>query len=478
MSAWHPRAALAVWLSLMLAVAPWPLGSVIPMAALAFTVLGLATAALALLLPPLPERRPFTAPILVAGLLILAVIGWCVVQTLPGIGAPWVHPGWTYAPDGNGIGSISIDPDAGTYQLVRFSGYCGLFLAVLVVASDRKLALLLHHVMMAAITLYAVYGLIAWGLDFETVAGFGPVMYVGDVTSTFVNRNSWATFANLGLVLLLAHIVQDLEESPGSSLRSYLVETFQNVRLGLLLKLVAFFLVATASLLSHSRGGFLSAALALPLMIIIALAAARPRASMIATAVLVVAAAGVWIVAASGEGVLARLEQLDMQFDAGGAGRLAAWIISFGLIGDRPWLGHGLGSFQAVFQAHNDERFHQIYDLAHNTYIEHMLEIGIPASIALYGALGILFSVCLRGLFRRRRDRVFTLAAVGATLLVGLHALVDFSIQMPAIAMFYVSILAIGCAQALPTAKRRTTKIRRTSESRPSVREELEAVPS
>ncbi|WP_191059138.1 O-antigen ligase family protein [Geminicoccus harenae] len=478
MSAWHLRAALTVWLSLLLAIAPWPLGSVIPLAALTLTVLGLATAALAVLLPALPERRPFTAPVLLAGLLVLVVIGWCIVQVLPQIGTPFAHPGWSYAPDGTGVGSISIDPDAGIFQLVRFTGYVGLFIAVLVAATDRRLAVLLHHVMMAVITLYAVYGLIAWGLEFETVAGFGPVAYVGDVTSTFVNRNSWATFANLGLVLILAHIIQDLEESPGSSLRAYLVDTFQNVRPALLIKLGAFFVVATASILSHSRGGFLSAALALPMMVIIALVATRPRASMIATAVLVVAAAGVWIVAASGEGVLARLEQLDMQFDQGGAGRLAAWIISFGLIADRPWLGHGLGSFQAVFQAHNDERFHLIYDLAHNTYVEHLLEIGIPATILLYGAMAILFGACLRGLFRRRRDRVFTLAAVGATLLVGLHALVDFSIQMPAIAMFYTAILAIGCAQAAPSARRRSSRARQAVTGRPSVREELEAVPS
>lgn len=478
MSVWHLRLALAVWLSLLLAAAPWPLGGAIPMAAITFTVLTTATAALAVLIPALPERRPFTAPVMVAGLMVLGVGVWMVIQVIPGMGAGWAHPGWTYAPAGQGVGSISIDPDSGVFQMVRFSGYVGLFLAVLVATTDRKLADLLHNAMMAIVTLYALYGLVAWILDFETVAGFGPVAYVGDVTSTFVNRNSWATFANLGLVLILARLAQDFEEGPGSTLRARVVEMFQTITPSLLLKLIAFFVVATASILSHSRGGFLSAAVALPLMIVIILAAVRPRASIIAVSVLVVAVAGVWIVAASGEGVLARLEQLDMQFDPGGAGRLAAWTICMQLIGDRPWLGHGLGSFEAVFQTSNDERFTLIYDLAHNTYIEHMLEIGIPATIVLYGAVAILFGMCVRGVFRRRRDRVYAVAAVGATLLVGLHALVDFSIQIPAIAMFYTAILATGCAQARPSARVKVTKTRRTSESRPTVREELEAAPA
>jgi O-antigen ligase len=476
MSVWHLRLALTVWLILLLAAAPWPLGSAIPLAAIIFALLSTVTAAAAVLLPRLPQRRPFTAPVMVAGLMVAGVIGWMMVQLLPAIGPGWAHPGWTYAPDGTGIGSISIAPDSGVFQLVRFIGYVSLFVAVVAVATERKLAELLYNSMMVIITLYAIYGLIAWGLDFETVAGFGPVAYVGDVTSTFVNRNSWATFANLGLVLILARLSQDFEEDRGSTLKSRLIELFQTIKPMMLFKLAAFFIVATSSILSHSRGGFLSAAVALPLMLIIVLAAVRPRASLIAVSVLVVAIAGVWIVAASGEGLLVRLQQLDMQFDESSAGRLVAWAISMELIADRPWLGHGLGSFQAVFQSRTDERFTLIYDLAHNTYIEHMLEIGIPATIMLYGAVVILFGMCVRGVFRRKRDRVFPLAAVGATLLVGLHALVDFSIQMPAIAMYYCAILAMGCAQANPSERIKVSKQRRSSSVRPIVAEAPEGI--
>ena len=478
MSARHLHLALGWWLIALLAASPWPLGSNIPLVAITFAVLSSATAALAVLIAPLPERRPFTAPVVLAGLMILGVVAWMVTQVVPGIGSGLAHPGWTYAPDGLGVGSISIDPDSGVYQMVRFSGYVGLFVAVLVAATDRRVADLLHTTMMVIVTCYALYGLIALILDFQTVAGFGPVAYKGDVTSTFVNRNSWATYANLGLVLILARLADDFEEAPGSSLRSRFVEMFQTAKPGLLLKLLAFFIVATASILSHSRGGFLSAAVALPLMIIIVLAAVRPRASAVGLAILATAAAGVWIVSASGEGVLARLSDLDMQLDPGGAGRLAAWGISMQLIGQRPWLGHGLGSFQAVFQTSNDERFTLIYDLAHNTYIEHMLEIGIPAMLVLYAAVVILFGFCVRGVFKRRRDRAFPLVAVGATLLVGLHALVDFSIQMPAIAMLYTAILAIGCAQARPSIRIKVTKVRRSVEAKPTVQDELETAHS
>ena len=39
-------------------------------------------------------------------------------------------------------------------------------------------------------------------------------------------------------------------------------------------------------------------------------------------------------------------------------------------------------------------------------------------------------------------------------MLVALHALVDFSLQIPAVAVTYAALLGIGVAQATPSPKR------------------------
>ena len=44
-------------------------------------------------------------------------------------------------------------------------------------------------------------------------------------------------------------------------------------------------------------------------------------------------------------------------------------------------------------------------------------------------------------------------AGVAATVLVGVHSLFDFSLQMPAIAMTYASLMGVACAQAYPTRR-------------------------
>ena len=151
---------------------------------------------------------------------------------------------------------------------------------------------------------------------------------------------------------------------------------------------------------------------------------------------------------------LERLGQVDANYDLEVAGRLTFWQVSLGMVGERPWQGYGYGSFEPAFAQHRDERFDGVVDKAHNTYIEHLVELGIPATLLLYVGPVLLFAYCVRALFARQRNQVFALAAVGATLLVGLHSLVDFSLQIPAVAVTFAALLAIGVAQAAPSSKR------------------------
>jgi hypothetical protein len=55
---------------------------------------------------------------------------------------------------------------------------------------------------------------------------------------------------------------------------------------------------------------------------------------------------------------------------------------------------------------------------------------------------------CLKGVRRRHRDWAFPAIGVAASVLVGVHALLDFSLQIPAVAILYAGIMGIGCAQA------------------------------
>jgi O-antigen ligase len=205
---------------------------------------------------------------------------------------------------------------------------------------------------------------------------------------------------------------------------------------------------------SHSRGGLLSVALTVAVMALLLFLVARPRLPTVAAVIGATCLAGWGFVAISGGGTLDRIGQIDANYDLDEAGRLTYWQVSLAMVAERPWQGFGYGNFEEAFAQHRDERFIDRVDMAHNTYIEHLVELGISATLLLYLGPLVLFLYCVRGLFVRRRNQVFPLAATGATVLVGLHALVDFSLQIPAIAVTYATLLGIGVAQATPSPTR------------------------
>jgi O-antigen ligase len=131
--------------------------------------------------------------------------------------------------------------------------------------------------------------------------------------------------------------------------------------------------------------------------------------------------------------------------------RLTLWAAASRMIADAPWFGLGLGTFQDAYPLYASQVLPFVMDKAHCDYLEFAAGIGLPAAIAWWIAMAWLTLLCLRGVRVRRRNRVFPLVAVAATVLVAVHSSVDFSLQLPAVALLYATILGLGVAQALPT---------------------------
>ena len=72
---------------------------------------------------------------------------------------------------------------------------------------------------------------------------------------------------------------------------------------------------------------------------------------------------------------------------------------------------------------------------------------------ALFLAIALLAFVCLRGVWSRHRHWIYPAIGFSASILVGAHALVDFSLQIPAVAYTYALMMGAAVAQSLPTRK-------------------------
>jgi O-antigen ligase len=143
--------------------------------------------------------------------------------------------------------------------------------------------------------------------------------------------------------------------------------------------------------------------------------------------------------------------------------RQDVWRSTVGLILQRPLTGTGYGTFEDAFRVGRDLSIISVYDKAHNTYLELGLELGIPATCLLVLAVGLIVLASIAGARARDVDNVVCCVAVGASALVAVHSLVDFSLQMPAVAVTFA--LLLGTAFGQFAAPRRKAKVAPASRS-------------
>ncbi len=441
----------------LLAWAPLPLGSNRPWS-WSLLVAGIALVGLLLALHLVVRRQSLRPPLAVglAGLAFFGVAGWAFLQMQPVPVAEWVHPAWAALEpfgidplSGRGIGAVSLDVDLTRDALMRLLGYLGAFAIAFVLARDSAAARRILLVVLCTATAVSAYGLFIVFGGGDLLPFLGKTAYRGVVTGSFVNRNNFATYANLGIVIGFVWLFEPFLRDLGKrDIRVLLRELLQQLLAERGLVLVALLILASASLLTASRGGFLSLAAALLTIILLVFLLTKPcpLALVIATPLV---AGSIWgLVALSGGAVLERFEQ-------GSDVRLEIWAVTGEMTRDRFWLGHGYGAYEPAFYAYRDDRFRLVVDKAHNTYLEHAAELGVPATMLLYAGALILVYQCTVGVFRRRRDKIFPLIAVAASVLVAVHAVFDFSLQIPGIAVTYAAILGVGCAQSVRSAERK-----------------------
>jgi hypothetical protein len=77
------------------------------------------------------------------------------------------------------------------------------------------------------------------------------------------------------------------------------------------------------------------------------------------------------------------------------------------------------------------------------------MELGWPAAAALCAGLALLAFRCLRWRPSHSRLAPYPAVLAACSVLVAVHSMVDFSLEMPANAATYGLLLGAGCAQAL-----------------------------
>ena len=386
-------------------------------------------------------------------------------------------------------GAVSGDPFATRKHLLAWVAFASVFaLVLLLVNSRQRLRWLMGTVLVsgAAQAMLAVF-LLSLRTEYEFLFTVFPVD--GRAVGTFSNTNHLAGYLQLALAMGVGLMLTGASTGSkgGRGWRGNTVAALQFLMSTKMLVRLLLVMMVIALVLTRSRGG--NAAFFAALLVTGAWVAWRSRelrttalvvvASMVVVDVLVV---GQWV---GLDKVVQRMEATQLQAQVeedpqaaaqpGAAPslaarrsvhreetlgeRLTAAGYALAMVQERPWLGHGGGTFHSAFPRFKGPVPLGQYDHAHNDYVEIAADTGVPGALLLFG-------LALAALWRAGRAvsdksdahaRGAAVAVVMATASMAVHSMVDFNMHVPANALTFCAVLALAwCTVADPRQRNGT----------------------
>jgi O-antigen ligase len=399
-----------------------------------------------------PEPGLLGSRVYLAALAIAAAVAlWSTIQVLPlgGLGnAIWQKTGGMAGSDHVEIAVARLQP---LYSLGYVLLPIATFVSALVyIRNEGRYTTFLHIVVgIGCITTVICIGQYLYAP--KSLLWIEKKHYLQSFTGSFINPNTAAAYFGLAFLMSLSAGLRQLERvggrGPVSSGRA--PNRGGSGRWGYLLAYLAVaFVFLVALMLTQSRVGILaSLAGAGCLVVAFGYLILRRRMSLwpaIAVATVVLSGAGFLLGVYSGR----FLRDLDTP-GLVGEERACAFRSTWRAIQDHFWAGTGLGTFQDVFPHY---RMPQCgpgghWNQAHNFFLEGALSLGVVlfSACVLVAYLGLIW-VYAKGMRERRRLRFVPVMCLCALLTLTLNALVDFSLQIPAIAVLASAVLGAGAA--------------------------------
>lgn len=341
-----------------------------------------------------------------------------------------------------GVAFLSLDRSATFSGFLWQCSLVALLICVLSLATTSIRVRVLLIVMFMVGFFEAVYGLLIYfggdGLGF-----WNPGHTSGSVSGTYVNQNHFAGLMELtiplGLGLLLCYQEEQRSQSGSSNAFRSLISLVSG-HSGIIVFCVV--VMMAALILTTSRGGVGALAVGISAAVLLGAVKRRSGAKELklgVVAVILVIIALFWI----GPGKFS--EKIQSTGLTSQRGELRE--ISYRMIGESPLFGTGVGTYRWVFPGYKDQRFGgNFYEHAHNDFLEILGEQGLVGFTLLMSGMLVIFLRIVSAFLRRRdplmRGTLFAAIAGCVSLLV--HGLVDFNLQIPANAIYFVVLVGLG----------------------------------
>jgi O-antigen ligase len=280
--------------------------------------------------------------------------------------------------------------------------------------------------------------------EWNKVLWFEKWAYQGDLTATFINRNHFALYAGMILITGAALLSQSWSESvrrkKGRDRLEALREWMPKVGIPQSFLLA---IVFTSIVLSHSRSGVFLTLIGLGCYFFlyqIYLQAWRRTIIMSGIAVIVLVAILCLIIEFPDRFTVLFTDYLIPD-------NFKIYRIALQALQDNPFFGYGLNGFESEFRLYQ-QGLVTTYNHAHSDFLESLLDLGIPAGLALWTAVALLLSGLWHGIRNRRQNGLFSALGLSASVMMLGHGAVDFSFQIPGDVMTWAAILGAGLGQS------------------------------
>jgi len=263
-------------------------------------------------------------------------------------------------------------------------------------------------------------------------------------TGGFIYKNHFANFLLLCLSMGIGLLVASLSQHSADTTRKKLRNIVSALIGGKAVIRIALALMVIGLVMSRSRMGNAAFFIAMTITGIFAFIYFKQRSKnltilLISLFIIDTFILGAWF---GLDKVKNRIEQTSLTQET----RDEVNVYGLELIKKFPLIGTGAGSFYAVFSMEKGDDIKLFYDHAHNDYLQFAIEYGLPMTLLL----GVLVLASLRQAIYtlcNRKNNLMKGTAFGCMMaIIGMliHITVDFNLQAPANAVYFVLILTLA----------------------------------
>lgn len=327
-------------------------------------------------------------------------------------------------------------------ELIRAGVYAVFFLAALNHTGGRETPQLIALTVVLVGIGITIYGVWQFATNSSQVWFIHPeTSYGRRATGTYINPNHFAGYLDLAIPLALAYTIAG--------------------RMGHVTRIVLGYstlVMLAGSALSLSRGGWVSTACGLAVLLFAALWHPRLRLPAILFAVVITIGGAVFL--NNSFAAQRRLEQAHERHDNSSQSvRFMIWDTALKSWRSSPWFGIGPGHFDLRFREFRPQFLWGRPEYVHNDYLNTLTDwgvVGLSLTLLFAGAMAVHSFQAARGLKRQNADLVaskrdrqltfsnrtaFVLGATGSFVALLVHSVFDFNLQIPANALVFFILL-------------------------------------